>query len=106
MPPEAIFSRMRKPSISGKCSRSSGFQSSIAGGGCDFVDCALSSIVACAGILPERGGITGERCAGTGDGTGDRTGEGEEDGDPPRLPAGAGAIGPVAATFFAMLRAR
>src|SRR5947208_12922783 len=111
MPPAAIFSRMRKPSMSGKRSVSSGFHSSMAGGGSARVDWALASTVVSAGILlAERAGTGATDTAGRGGaartwiGDGDRpgeftTGEGEAAG-----PALGGGV--LAAIFRAIVSAR
>src|SRR2546423_2748235 len=66
MPPAASLSRMRKPSISGKASDSSeGRQSSVIGGGSDFVERTFSSTVSWAPPKwPERGGAAEDRGGG------------------------------------------
>src|SRR2546423_13927160 len=86
MPPEAIVSRIRKPSMSGKLSRSSGFQSSIIGGGSDLVERTFSSTVAggwCEGSRAGRGEAIGGRigdAAGGGGGGGGGGGAGGGEG--------------------------
>src|SRR5437764_11622806 len=119
MPPAASLSRMRKPSISGNASDSSeGRQSSVIGGGSDFVERTLSSTVSWAPPKwPERGGAAEDR-GGGGEGRRDGVGitpapdcprdaaardcgGGEEAEEPPSF-----GVGAFAATFLAMVSAR